>query len=94
VIAVRANGGRGGGNGGDVDRHLPDRGYVAHVATPGPQATTPVNAARVNVGTRGRELRGRDPVASTCRIAAKRLRHTAKHIGGDRVAEAMGMSGA
>ena len=27
----------------------------AHVATPGPQATTPVNAARANGGPRGRE---------------------------------------
>ena len=35
--------------------------------TPGPQATTPANAARANGGTRGRERR------STCRVAAKRL---------------------
>ena len=41
-----------------------------YVATPGPQATTPVNAARANGGPRGREWRRR---ASTCWTAAKRL---------------------
>jgi len=34
--------------------------YVAHVATPGPQATTPVNAARTKVGGGG-----------TCRISRR-----------------------
>ena len=32
-----------------------DCGYVAHVATSGPLATTHVNATRVNVGTRGND---------------------------------------
>jgi hypothetical protein len=45
----------------------------AHVATPGPQATTPVNATRANVRPRGREWpTGGRRRASTCRIAAKR----------------------
>ena len=35
-------------------QHLPDRGRAAaHFATPGPQATTPVNAAWANGGPRG-----------------------------------------
>ena len=41
-------------------QHLPDRDQAtprAHIATPGPQATTPLNAARANVGPRGREWR-------------------------------------
>jgi len=42
----------------------------AHVATPGPLATTPVNAARANGGTG----------ASTCRVAAKLLRSQAVPI--------------
>jgi hypothetical protein len=31
-------------------------GHVAHVATPGPLATTPENTARANGGPRGRHL--------------------------------------
>jgi hypothetical protein len=40
------------GQGRRWDQPLPDRGY-AHVATPGPQATTSVNATRANVGRIG-----------------------------------------
>jgi hypothetical protein len=50
----------------------------AHVAMPGPLATQtrlpPVNPTRANGGAREREWW---PVASTCRIAAKRLRRDA-----------------
>jgi hypothetical protein len=71
VNAARANGVPRGGNGlvaipvdtGGAYRvsvRLPDRGYVAQVATPGPLATTPVNATQANGGTRGREWQPRD----------------------------------
>jgi len=65
-----------------VSVRLPDRGYVAHVATPGPQSTTPVNATRAYGGTWGGNCSQRAAmVCGTCRIAAKRLTLT----GGDRV---------
>ena len=38
-------------------------GYLAPVATPGPQATTSVNAARANGGTRGQQLPDRGQAA-------------------------------
>ena len=53
---------------------LPDRGQAATSRRRGHPRLAPVNAARANGGTRGREWRRRDPRGSTCRIVAKRLR--------------------
>jgi len=62
-----------------VSVRLPDRGQAAMSRRRGQLATMPVNVTRANGGTRGREAAGRDPVASTCRIAA-RLRSQAVPI--------------
>ena len=53
VNATRANGGPRGRRMAAPAGSRPS-GYVAHVATPGPLATTPVNATRANGGPRGR----------------------------------------
>jgi len=61
-------------------QHLPDRGcYVAHVATPGPLATTSVDATRANGGTRGRHLPNRGQATLTG--GADRVNATRANVG-------------
>jgi len=50
-------------------------GYVAHVATPGPQATTPVNAAWANVRRQRREC-SHPAIATGIRKSAARANRT------------------
>ena len=72
MAAVRVSMGPRGRRGRDPRGPAPagSRPSYAHVVTPGPLPTTPLNAARANGGTRGGN-------GSTCRIAARGLRRDA-----------------